>query len=544
MSQSTPKQRFQEAATLFRNKDFDAALAILDDLIVIQPKSAPLHFHRGRCLIALDREEEAISALDTALELAPEHVPLLLERAQLGGDENFDPLPLLRSAHQLEPDNAQVLFQLANGELMAAEDDAARKAEALAHLNRSLELDPTREVAFLLRAIWHQGRAIHSEKATRKVRDIYGMEYDRDALEAALQDYTRACELNSSNRNHRSCAKIAEQLGQYELATEHFDQILAQLPADSRTRIHVQEERDRCAKGEAGAREAVANLFSDLSASDSPERSLSDDMSYAITQGVAAMVRQGSDVNSALEALIGDESPDGMVATNIAFQLYNHGNEPAPDLVEVAAKDFPSYQRSHADACEKALTTLGYQVLGDVEATGLMANLGMRALVRVFVHPEYGSAAAFALKPKWPGLLGFIIAFVTGKWKIARMLECMTRFEDGLFMGSRASGPDPFDYNAEPRIEFEKLPSKTSPKQVAERHIERVKARLAEGHAITASDSIETVDAHWAEITEIKNAYRESIGYVTEAELRTLLGSNYERLADKIQNRLMALSGA
>ncbi|MCC7254719.1 MAG: hypothetical protein IT467_02190, partial [Dokdonella sp.] len=373
-------------------------------------------------------------------------------------------------------------------------------------------------------------------------RDLHGLEYDRDALEAALQDFTRAAALGDGSVHDYRCAKLAEQLGDYELATRHYDHMLARLPADAGNREHVRSERDRCAQGEAGARAATAELFEQMAATASSERSLGEDMFHSINQGVATMVRHGADVPSALDALVGDDSPDGLTATHIAIQIYNYGHEPDPDLIEVSAADYPRYQRAHANACTKPMAAQGYVHLGDVEAQGLTQFLGQSVLVRLFVNPEFGSAAAFALKPKWPGLVGFVLALLTGKWKTARMLECMTRFEDGVFMGSRAAGPDPFDNNGDPRIAFETLPTKATPKQVTQRHLERVKARLAEGHAVCTVDSVATVDCHWAENTAIKREYRQGLGYITDAEMRALLGVHHDRLAGTIRARLNALA--
>ena len=414
MSQSTPKQRFQEAAVLFRNKDHAGALAIFDELLAAHAQSAPLHFHRGRCLIELDRPDEATAALDAALALDRNYVPLLLERVNLGGAEDFDPLPLLRHAQSLEPDNAQVLFLLAETELLATGNDPGRCANALALLDRSLQLDSNRAEAWALRGTWHQGRAMNAQGAAHVVRDPYGVQYDREALEAALHDFTRASELGDRISYDHRCARIAEQLGDYERATRHYDHMLERLPADAGNREYLRSQRDRCAQGEAGARAAAAEPFEQVNTSETPERNLGEDMAHSITQGVAIMVRHGADVPSALNALVGDDTPDGLTATHIAFQIYNNGHEPDPGLVEVSAADYPSYQRAHADACTKPMAALGYVHLGDVEAQGLTQSLGQSALVRLFVHPEFGSAAAFALKPKWPGLVGFVLAFVTG----------------------------------------------------------------------------------------------------------------------------------
>ncbi len=542
MSQTDPAARYQAAAQLFRQRDFSGALSILDELIASSPNAAPLHFHRSRSLLALERREEAAAALDRVLRLAPDHVPALLARAELGthAEDDFDALPLLRHALQQEPDNARVLYLLAEAELNRS-DDTAAQTRALAHLDRSLEQDPNQPAAFALRAEHHYTLALTDQAGEHTIRTLMGISYDRRALEAALADYERAAALEQNNRYDRRVAQIAETLGHYETATAHLDRVLARLPADAPARPFLQEERDRCAQGESGAREQLATMIEAAGAPAQAERNLEEDMAYAVTHSAAALIRQGQDMENALNAVAGDDSPEAMMATNIAFQIYNYANEPAPDLIEVSPGDYPTYQRKHADACEKALAPLGYTKLADVEPLGVTTSQGMRALVRLFVHPQYGSAAAFALKPKWPGFLAFLLLLLTGKWKAARMLECSTRFTDNFFMGSRAAGPDPFDNSAIANISFEKLPADAAPAQVAEHHIARVEARIAEGHQVLPATSLEEVEDTWATTTQIKNAYRRSIGFVTDEELRNILGNRHDALAERIRDQLKLL---
>src|SRR5690554_4277783 len=142
MNQSTANERYRAAGALYREGRHSEALEILDELVVATPGAAPLHFHRSRCLRALRREAEAIAALDRVLELSPDYVPALLARVELARHEGetFDALPLLQHAVRQEPDNARALFLLAEAELMLAAPGSAEETEALAHLERSLEL--------------------------------------------------------------------------------------------------------------------------------------------------------------------------------------------------------------------------------------------------------------------------------------------------------------------------------------------------------------------------------------------------------------------
>ena len=63
MNQTTANERYKAAGALYRQGRHSEALEILDELVATTPNAAPLHFHRSRCLRALQREAEAITAL-------------------------------------------------------------------------------------------------------------------------------------------------------------------------------------------------------------------------------------------------------------------------------------------------------------------------------------------------------------------------------------------------------------------------------------------------------------------------------------------------
>ncbi len=547
MSQDQRAERHQHAGELFRNKDYVGALKILDELIASYPRAAPLHVHRSRCLTALDRPEEAAQALDAALALAPDHVPTLLARVEMAEEhyEALDTLPLLRRAIAREPENATALFLFARTVLDGATeaDDPGTIEEALASLDLSIALDPRRAEAWARRGQHHHLRAHGAGDSTDSVRDALGISYDRRALEQALEDLTRAASLKADNQYDRLCARIAALLGQHELAARHMDRVLERMDADAPARAFVEEERARYAMGPEGEREELAEMLEHAGDVEGVERSLAEDASYALTHATAELVRQGVDLQSALDAMTGDESPDDLQATQIAFSLYSMAHEADPGLVEVDPAGFPAFQRKHADHCEEALAPLGYTRLAYAEARGISAQQGQRTLLGLFTHPEYGSAASFALKPKWPGLIGFAFLFLTGRWKSARMLECATRFDDDVYMNSRAAGPDPFDTDGIRNFAFEKLPPKASPHDVATRHVERVLERIGEGHAVVPAHTLEDIEAGWRATSALKREYRQSIGYATDDELRALLGKHYDALADRVRDRLRRLSG-
>ncbi len=543
MTPVNPEDHLQTARELFEQGDHAAAIDRLDASLAADPDDAAAYLLRGRCLIALERRDEARAALDAALQLEPDDVPTLLAQAELGGGDEGEVLSILRYAHQLEPENARILFRLAEAEYRGHESEVEGRNTALEHLDRSLELDPKQADSWALRGAIHHSRSFGVADGPNVIQDLMGVNHDREALEAALHDYTCATELSEHNAYARAAARTAELLGQYELATWHLDRVLARLPADAPGREYVQEDRDRYARGEEGARADIAAMVAAAGQPQALERTREEDLVHSVTEAAANLIRQGETLPDALATVIEDGSPDALLATHIAQQLIGLGNQPDPDLAEVAAKDFPGYQRGFAASCEKLLVPLGYHRLADAEARGISEQQGTRTLLRLFVHPEYGSAAAFAVKPKWPGLMAFLGAWLKGRWKAVKRLECSALFSDGLIMSTYAAGPDPFDYSAIEQLDTEIMPAGTTPASVTERHMERVTTRVTEGFRVMPVDSLADIEQIWIESNTVKGDYRRSIGYVTDAELRALLGENHDRLAATIHQRLKDLAG-
>ena len=50
------------------------------------------------------------------------------------------------------------------------------------------------------------------------------------------------------------------------------------------------------------------------------------------------------------------------------------------------------------------------------------------------------------------------------------------------------------------------------------------------------------IEGQWIESNQLKAEYRRSIDYVTDTELRSLLGKHYDRYAEKVRARLALMT--
>jgi hypothetical protein len=368
------------------------------------------------------------------------------------------------------------------------------------------------------------------------------MRYSRSALEAALDDYERCFALGGHYRHAVRMGSLLHDLGRFDDALQRFDDALALMPADDPAREFIVETRSRSENNGAGEREQMAKLLESSILEDGKDRSLQDDMAAQAVLGAAAAIRAGRRVDQALEARISDD-PDTMTAMGIAQQILNVAHEPLPQLEAVEAKDYPGYQRSFVDRVGRQAASQGLRKIADSEAKGLFPILGQHVLIRFFADNsgEVG-LAAFALKPKWPGWLGFLILLLTGKWKVTGMVECVTQFDDGSHISTQYVSPSVFGYGGQVQIEL--LPQNSSVKDLLARHLQRVAAHKQSAPSSVAliADDLEGMDRRWRESQHAKRAYRASIGYITESELKQMLGSHHARFGDKVREQVALLA--
>lgn len=553
---------------------FEEALAVVDGMLAIAPHETSLQWERARCLEELERWDEMKAALEALLADHPDFAAAIIKQVQYAtldaedDDEDDERLSEaeqarrdharterarqaslvaekeLRRALQLELDHVDGLHLL-SGVLRQREDaDAALLAEADTLLNRAIALAPLRVDLLESRASArrHEALIVDEQDTADSIETFSGLRYRKSTLEAALADYQHCFALTGDFQYAVRMASLLHDLGRFDEALESYDRALERMPEDDPARVFIIETRARSENQGAGEREQMAKLFESALLGDGKDRNLQDDVAVQALLGAAQAIRSGKSVSAAINARISDD-PDMLTATSVAQQILNVAFEPEPGLSAVDAADYPAYQRGYADDIARQVGPLGLHFVGDGEAKGLFPMLGQHVLIRFFADAsgEVG-VAAFALKPKWPGWLGFLMLLLTGNWKRHVMLECVTQFDDGAHLSTQPESVSAFEF-AGP-VQVEKLPRKTPAARLVARHLERVaayKAAHPSCRAMTAND-LPGMERRWIEGQRVKRAYRASIGYVTEHELRRLLGAHYERFAPKVRAQLAVLA--
>lgn len=243
-------------------------------------------------------------------------------------------------------------------------------------------------------------------------------------------------------------------------------------------------------------------------------------------------------------AQFASDDPSDRAATKIAFKIFSLGNLAPPLFVPKRIEDYPNFQRTFARQALQKMAALGFEHLGDFEPMHLQEMLEKPTLVRIY-SGDQGSifGASYRIAPKWPGLLEFVLRWYSGTWKTLAAIDLQSAFDNGKFLvTNNTSDVNPFADGG--NILSEKLDPSTRIEDVVKRHRARVAEYLDIHHKVQTlcAPTMELIMPLLAKISASKNRYRQSIGYVTEAELRQMLGSHYDKLAHRVRTRLNALA--
>ncbi|HEY0915480.1 MAG TPA: tetratricopeptide repeat protein [Solimonas sp.] len=537
---------------LLRAGEYASALPILDQKLAERPDQAPLHWHRSHCLSALGRQEEALAAVLRVIELNSDFAKAWLRRAELTfalrGDypEREGDLQLavaldgtLAPAHR-----ALALIRYQRGQL----------AEAEASLDQALALDATDGEGHALRALWAGNAARRPVPGEDTVPAANGALLSRARLESAVSDLRHALpRVADASRYRMQLARRLQDLGRHAEAVTEYDLLLAALPGGHVLRNVAEEMRRQAWEQGAAERDAAAAaqsaaLASRLEAAATPEpeagrRSVEDDLAASLLRNAAQQMRQGKDLSAVLEPL-GDGEPDTLLAIGIADKLFQLGHQPASQLQPAPAEIFPEFMRRHAVAARQQLAALGFGYLGDFDPRHLAPLLSESTLLRCHLSSEGTVALSFALRPTWPGWLGWLRLRLARQPRSVAVIEFGTEFDDGHFLVTNNSG-DANAFGAGPQVGLLSLAPATSAERLFENHVRRCGDYLrqhpqADRRAVADLAGLVAMQDRY---TQAKNDYRQSIGYVTDEELQRLLGPRRD-LAERVREQLARLAAA
>lgn len=361
-------------------------------------------------------------------------------------------------------------------------------------------------------------------------------------LQKAVADISRALRDRPDDwRLYFKRAGFYKQLADYDSAVADFDQALAHLDEDGEDfREFLAEEREVCLSGGRKERESLAeSLREAMVSADEGELSLDEHMANNLIDAMAS--RSAEDGACAFELLetVSDD-PDEAVALSLAQDILKQAREPCADYQPAEAREFSGAERSFCHRAEKALAPQGFVSLGDFEPVGLRQVLGKRTLVRFFLSADKTTCvAAASLSPLKPAFWLWFILWVLRRWKVHNFVQLESLTADGRFLlTSNTGGLDPF-MDAPDNVDALALAPDTKIPALVAAHRRRLQACHAEW---VKYNDVEDVLARQEQLRLLKNTHRESIGFVTDEELKSLLGKQYDKFADRVRHYLHLLT--
>lgn len=361
-------------------------------------------------------------------------------------------------------------------------------------------------------------------------------------LQKAVADISRALRDRPEDwRLYFKRAGFHKQLADYDSAVADFDQALAHLDEDGEDfREFLTEEREACLNGGRRERESLAeSLREGMLSADDGELSLDDYMANNLIDALATRsTEDGANAFELLEAVSDD--PDEAIALSVAQDIIKQAREPSSDYQPVAAREFPSAERNFCNRAAKELEQQGFTSLGDFEPVGMRQMLGKRALVRMFLSADKTtSVVAARFSPLKPAFWLWFILWVLRQWKPRNLIQLESVTTDGRFLlTSNSGGINPFN-SAPDHVDALALAPDTKISALIAAHQKRLQACNAEW---VKYGSVDDVLASQERLRLLKNAHRESIGFITEDELKSLLGKQYDKLAERVRHYLHLLT--
>ena len=194
---------YAEATRAYESKDFNRAITLYGQFIVLLPDHAEAYYKRGNALKDLGRLNEAVASYDAAIERKPDFQYAWCNRGavQLGLGQQEAALGSFDRATQLNPRDL-----VAHANRAALLQGLSRWQEALASHDQVLTLNPQ------LFQSWFQRGNVLRQLGNR---------------EAALASYREALKLKPDYAEaHYNCGVLLEQ-SQPQAALTHYDQAVA-----------------------------------------------------------------------------------------------------------------------------------------------------------------------------------------------------------------------------------------------------------------------------------------------------------------------------
>ncbi|MDR2906281.1 MAG: tetratricopeptide repeat protein [Helicobacteraceae bacterium] len=153
MKEQDPKKLFEQVDIAADNRDFQAAINLLSEVIAINPNNSNAYNYRGYMYYELQNYDQAIADYTKAIELDPDGRALYYNNRGFAYNElkNYkQAIADFTKAIALNPENAPAYYSRGN-----AYNKLKNYKQAIADFTKAIELDPNHSFAYNNRAVAH-----------------------------------------------------------------------------------------------------------------------------------------------------------------------------------------------------------------------------------------------------------------------------------------------------------------------------------------------------------------------------------------------------
>ncbi|HPF72468.1 MAG TPA: SMI1/KNR4 family protein [Xanthomonadaceae bacterium] len=443
-----------------------------------------------------------------------------------------------------EGDNAAALKALAELRRLGEENDDDR--ELLLELleegedHTALQTEVNHQIARMPSAALYARRArLHGRMATEPPRkgsysqdmewlaSPAGQQHTAVCLERAIEDFRRARAMEDCEEWRLDEGECLLDMARWEEAEAHFSEAVEQMEAAldgeepgewSQEGMHLARARDGLRRAQTrdeggddammGDMEGLMALLGEMGRGEQVEelRDMLDTFARLKEDGEAEQAERDAD-------------PDRLErdARSIAEQIMRrhpdqperHGPFPLELLDEEAARYY--------DGSRDQLVALGFDVLGDIEPLNHSETSGKRVMIRLLRSPDRKTIAAV-----WR---------LVGAFSVVEAVELESWLEDdSLLLTNNTGAANPFE--APPQVKQQSLPQGCAIDLLVDAHAQRLDDDAHAGRQIGGLDDVLAMQEHQR---LIKREHARQNGWVSDAELRGLLGASYRDLAPRVQ---------
>lgn len=414
---------------------------------------------------------------------------------------------------------------------------AGRHDDALTLLTRAIDRKPTARL-YLLRARAYALMADPLPFAGGMAEQLRwqasppGQQHEANSLIHAVDDFRRALEIEDHLSWRFELGETLLDARRWDEAAALFEALIDRLDKDADDNAeNLEAARERLARAHArGAddedgEDLLAALDETIQALREFDRVPGQDSELdreliELRETMASMLQDQAEQQALL-----DEHPEQIddAVEEVARTLANMHDDEPERLAPFPDAEIDADSRRWLDRAERELGAQGFRALGTVELVRHTRVNGQRVPIRVLVSAdERTMAAAWRLE---------------GLFQAMEVVDLESQLVDGRILITNNTGTaDPF---APPTgVEKVELPLKTGLNKLWEVHAER----LTDLDARPLPD-LQAAEALQEALRLKKREDARAKGWVSDAELRGLLGGAYEELADQVRARLSRMMG-